>query len=121
MRTASTAPRLASGDRALGKMQVNSVHLPELTAYGITREHLMTECGSVFVGAWIFARYIALAGPTWQAVGFYNTGPKSTNYAAQARYIAKVKRQFQRIQQNRPRTAVPGPMVTTAMAVWGSP
>ncbi|MFS2023493.1 lytic transglycosylase domain-containing protein [Massilia sp. CT11-137] len=98
-RADALGPVLADGNRALGKMQVNSVHLPELARYGVTRRDLMTDCGSVFVGAWIFARYVALVGPTWRAVGIYNTGPASDNHAAQARYIAAVRRRFERLQR----------------------
>jgi soluble lytic murein transglycosylase-like protein len=122
-RADALGPLLPSGHRALGTMQVNSIHLPELARYKVTREDLMTECGSVFVGAWIFARYVALVGPRWQAVGIYNTGPQSTNYAAQARYIAAVKRRFERIErtQRARRTANPIPSQPTgAMTVWGA-
>jgi soluble lytic murein transglycosylase-like protein len=100
-RADAMGPLLPDGNRALGKMQVNTVHLAHLGRYGITRKDLMSECGSVFVGAWIFAQYVHLAGPTWTAVGYYNTGPKSTNYGAQARYIEKVKRHFDRIQRDK--------------------
>jgi soluble lytic murein transglycosylase-like protein len=97
----AVGPLLADGNRALGKLQVNTIHLPELAKYGVTREDLMTECGSVFTGAWIFAGYVRRVGYTWQAVGIYNTGPASKNYAAQARYIAGVRRRFERLQRKR--------------------
>ena len=119
-RADAVGPLLADGNRALGKMQINSVHLPELARYGVTRGDLMTDCGSVFVGAWIFARYVAMVGPTWRAVGIYNTGPASTNYSAQARYIAAVRRRLERIERRRaaPPTAARPP--GRALAVWGS-
>lgn len=125
-------PILADGNRGLGQMQVNSVHLPELAKYRVTRQDLMTTCGSVFTGAWIFAGYVRLVGYTWQAVGIYNTGPASKNYAAQARYIEAVRRRFERLQRKRAvaeqqrglQTAMqsahqPGQFVSS-MAVWGS-
>lgn len=120
-RVDAIGPMLRGGDRALGKMQVNSVHLQELKVHGVTREDLMTECGSVFVGAWILARYVALVGPTWEAVGVYNTGPASKNYAARERYITKVKRRLQRIQQGRSRTISSSPKLAATMATWGTP
>jgi soluble lytic murein transglycosylase-like protein len=101
----AVGPRLADGNHAIGKMGVNTIHLPELGMYGVTREDLLTECGSVFVGAWIFARYVSQVGRTWYAVGVYNTGPKSKDRAAQDRYIAAVRRRFERLQRERSRAA----------------
>ena len=100
-RADAIGPLLADGNRALGKMQVNTVHLPELERHRVTKQDLLTECGSVFVGAWIFARYTSLAGDMWTGVGFYNTGPKSKNFDAQARYIAAVRRRYERIKRAR--------------------
>jgi soluble lytic murein transglycosylase-like protein len=100
-RVDALGPLLADGNRAIGKMGINTIHLPQLEAYGVTREDLLTECGSVFVGAWIFARYVSMARSVWDAVGVYNTGPKSSNTAAQARYIAAVRRRYERIRGER--------------------
>lgn len=97
----AVGPLLADGNRALGKMGINTVHLPELARHGVTRSDLFTECGSVFVGAWILARYVSQAGSVWEAVGFYNTGPRSGNREAQGRYIAAVRRRYERIRAAR--------------------
>jgi soluble lytic murein transglycosylase-like protein len=103
-------PVLKGGHRAVGLMQVNTVHLPELAPYGIKRDDLMEKCVSVHVGAWIFARYRVKVGDTWAAVGVYNTGPYSEDTGAQSRYIAAVRRRFERIQSARHRgaSALPG-------------
>jgi soluble lytic murein transglycosylase-like protein len=101
----AVGPRLADGNHAIGKMGINTIHLPELETYGVTREDLLTECGSVFVGAWYFARYVRQVGRTWFAVGVYNTGPNSKNRDAQDRYIAAVRRRFERLQRERRRAA----------------
>ncbi|WP_371765562.1 transglycosylase SLT domain-containing protein [Massilia sp.] len=119
-RVNAVGPLLPDGNRAVGKMQVNTVHLPELAKYGVTKKDLMTECGSVFVGAWIFAGYASRVGHTWEAVGIYNTGPASKNRAAQARYIAAVRRRFERIQHERARAAQRPIQVAGRMAVWGN-
>lgn len=124
-RADAVGPLLADGNRALGKMGINTIHLPELEAYGVTRQDLLTECGSVFVGAWIFARDVRLARSVWEAVGIYNTGPKSSNKAAQARYIAAVRRRYERIRAKRLSREISHPAqgtghVTGVIKVWGS-
>jgi soluble lytic murein transglycosylase-like protein len=124
-RADAVGPLLADGNRALGKMGINTIHLPELEAYGVTRQDLLTECGSVFVGAWIFARYLILARSVWDAVGIYNTGPKSTNKAAHARYIAAVRRRYERIrrerlQRERGQPAQAARSAAAVVKVWGS-
>lgn len=117
-RDEAVGPLLPDGNRALGKMQVNSVHLPALARYGVTRHDLMTSCGSIFTGAWIFAGYVRRVGYTWQAVGIYNTGPASKNRAAQERYIAAVRRRFERIQRERARPTQRPVQVASNLAVW---
>jgi soluble lytic murein transglycosylase-like protein len=128
LRPDALGPVLDDGNRALGLMQVNSIHLPELARYGIKREDLMNGCVSVYVGAWLFARDRSKVGDTWKAVGVYNTGRNSKNTDAQARYIAAVRRRFERIQSGRRReaaTLVSAPVVkgtavadARAMTVW---
>jgi soluble lytic murein transglycosylase-like protein len=118
-------PVLPDGNRAVGKMGINTVHLPELSTYGVKLQDLFTECGSVFVGAWIYARYLNLVGSKWPAVGIYNTGPKSKNKAAQERYIAAVRRRYDRIkrerlQRERGERAQELQRVAGTMQVWGS-
>lgn len=121
-RAEAIGPLLADGNRALGTMQVNSVHLGELARYGVTRRDLMSACGSIFTGAWILAGYVHRFGATWQAVGIYNTGPASGDRAAQARYSAAVRRRLATIQhRERPRRQVDqGPAPRAAMVVWES-
>ena len=100
-RVDAVGPLLARGNRAIGKMGINTIHLPELGVYGVTRADLFTECGSVFVGAWILARYVHQLHSGWDAVGVYNTGPASSDLAAQARYIAVVRHRYERIRSER--------------------
>jgi len=121
-RAEAIGPLLADGNRALGAMQVNSIHLGELARYGVTRQDLMSACGSIFTGTWIFAGYIHRFGPTWKAVGIYNTGPASSNRSAQARYIAAVRRRLAAIQHQviSRRRLTQGPAPHAAMMVWES-
>ena len=97
----AVGPLLAGGNRAIGKMGINTIHLPELGVYGVTRADLFTDCGSVFVGAWILARYVHQLRSGWDAVGVYNTGPASRDLAARARYIAAVRHRYERIRSER--------------------
>jgi hypothetical protein len=55
----------------MGRMQTNSVHLPELAQYGIAPEHLFNGCVSDYVGGWMYAKKVRKHGNTWTAVGAY--------------------------------------------------
>lgn len=78
----------ANGSRDICAMQVNSWWLGKLEEYGITEAHLAHDpCSCINSGAWILAQEIHRHGPTWRAVGFYN----STRPEIQKRYAARVK------------------------------
>lgn len=62
----------------VGLFQINEGWLPKLRAKGITREQLFDGCISSYVAAWILAHEIKTHGPTWRAVGAYNS-PTETN------------------------------------------
>ena len=85
-------PKLKDGNRALGMMQINTIHLPKLAEYGIFREHLFKVCTSQEVGAWVLSSCIRQFGNTWKAVGCYYTGGASKNTAAQIAYVRDVQR-----------------------------
>ncbi|HEM7902611.1 lytic transglycosylase domain-containing protein [Burkholderia cenocepacia] len=87
-------PRLPDGHRAWGAAQINDVHLPELVSYGVTQRDLLNPCVNLKLSAWVLANCIQAKGATWAAVGCYNTGPGSTNIAAQARYVRLVQRAY---------------------------
>ncbi|WP_186239617.1 lytic transglycosylase domain-containing protein [Burkholderia gladioli] len=90
----AVGPRLADGHRAWGAAQINDVHLPELVSYGVTQRDLLNPCINLRLSAWVLANCIRAKGPTWAAVGCYNTGPGSRNTAAQARYVRLVQRAY---------------------------
>jgi len=87
-------PLLPDGHRAWGVAQINDVHLPELVSYGVTQRDLLNPCVNLKLSAWVLANCIQAKGATWAAVGCYNTGPGSTNAAAQARYVRLVQRAY---------------------------
>ena len=89
--THAVGPTLRDGHQALGLMQINSIHLPQLQKHGIRREHLFDPCVSQQVGAWILADCIQHTGSTWRALGCYFAGPASQATAAQARYARDVQ------------------------------
>ncbi|MCF7697107.1 lytic transglycosylase domain-containing protein [Mycetohabitans sp. B2] len=91
----AVGPKLADGNRAVGLMQVNTIHLPTLTRFGIRREHLFDACVSQKVGAWVLADCIQRFGATWKAVGCYYVGPNSQNVAAQVRYVRDVQQFYE--------------------------
>lgn len=85
---------LPDGNRALGLMQINTIHLPELSRFGIKREHLFDACTSIDVAGWVLSDCINRFGSTWKAVGCYYAGPASKNIAAQEQYVASVQQHY---------------------------
>ena len=96
----------ADGSQDIGLMQINSRHLPALTQFGITEQHLITQpCTSVMVGAWILAGFIREKGYGWQAVGAYNAGARPDREARRSRYALAVWRYYGQLLQQRQRLA----------------
>jgi hypothetical protein len=71
-----------NGTEDLGPMQINTVWLPRLSSYGITREQLQHDrCINILVGAWILADRLKTAktmeGPAqrrlWWGIGAYHS------------------------------------------------
>ncbi|MBP8285258.1 MAG: lytic transglycosylase domain-containing protein [Rhodoferax sp.] len=91
----AVGPKLAQGNVALGVMQINTVHLPRLAQFGMTRQDLFDACVNQTVGAWVLADCIAQMGSTWKAVGCYYAGPRSTNLAKQAQYVSEVRKHYE--------------------------
>lgn len=68
----------------IGEFGINSVHLPELAKYGISKEDLLDGCKSAYVASWRLAKMVRKYGNSWIAVGAYhseNPGPRDL-YAA---------------------------------------
>ncbi|SEK33436.1 Transglycosylase SLT domain-containing protein [Pseudomonas agarici] len=90
---AQAVGRNKDGSRDIGLMQINSFHLPRLSAQGITEQQLLEDpCLSVHVGAAILAQFIERHGYGWTAVGAYNAGSGEERQAARERYARRVWR-----------------------------
>ncbi|WP_077045508.1 transglycosylase SLT domain-containing protein [Pseudomonas sp. KK4] len=98
---ASAVNHNKDGSRDIGLMQINSSHLPRLSAQGITEQRLLDEpCLSVEVGASVLADFVARYGYTWTAVGAYNAGNSPDRQAARLRYARKVWQRYQVLTHN---------------------
>ncbi|WP_175872441.1 lytic transglycosylase domain-containing protein [Burkholderia sp. BCC0397] len=65
--------RNKNGTTDIGELQINSIHLRELAAFGIRAKDLLDECVNVYVAAWHLRKQIAAYGNTWDAVGAYHS------------------------------------------------
>lgn len=86
---------LKDGNRALGLMQINTIHLPVLSKQGINRTDLFDPCTSQKVGAWVLADCLKKKGDIWIAVGCYYGGPASKAYTAMRLYAKDVKKYYE--------------------------
>jgi lysozyme-related protein Hpa2 len=80
------------GSVDFGMMQINSVHLPALAPYGVSRPMLMDACVSVYVAAWHLKSKMVKYGNTWQAVGAYHSESPHENLVYQRQVEAIVHR-----------------------------
>jgi soluble lytic murein transglycosylase-like protein len=89
--------RNANGSTDYGVMQINSVHLPVLSQYGISQSTLMEPCKNVYIAAWHLRQKMNKYGNTWAAVGAYHseTPPLRDQYAEQ---IAAILRKWHLMQ-----------------------
>lgn len=85
-----------NGSIDYGLMQINSIHLPTLSSYGITSHTLMDPCASIYIAAWHLRKMMLKYGNTWRAVGAYH----SQTPAERDRYAAQVRLIVQRMQPN---------------------
>lgn len=57
----------------IGIAGINSVHLPELSRFGIGSAELLDECVSSYVAAWKLKKAIAKYGNTWKGIASYHS------------------------------------------------
>ncbi|MFA5733291.1 MAG: lytic transglycosylase domain-containing protein [Acidithiobacillus sp.] len=97
----------ANGSYDMGPMGINSLWLPALARYGITRSAILDSgCQNVAAGAWILARKLAghqarataFAHPRafWRHVGDYNSAIPHWNHQYRQRVAELARRDFYR-------------------------
>ena len=83
-----------NGSEDLCAFQINDFHLPEIAAFGIDRNRLLTDlCACAYVGAWILTTEIRRENSVWAGVANYHTGPKG-NRERRAWYVGNVQRVY---------------------------
>jgi soluble lytic murein transglycosylase-like protein len=57
-----------------GVMQINSIWLPKISAYGYTKNDLQyNACKNVAVGAWLISRNMAEGKAVWRSIANYHS------------------------------------------------
>lgn len=90
----AVGPPLPDGNVALGLMQINTIHLPQLKKWGIYRNDLFDPCISIHVGAYVLRDCINKFGEIWRSVGCYYGGPNSRAYTAMQGYSRDVQKYY---------------------------
>jgi soluble lytic murein transglycosylase-like protein len=62
-----------NGSVDYGVMQINSIHLSELSRYGVDKTTLLEPCNNVYIAAWQLRRQTLKYGDTWLAIGAYHS------------------------------------------------
>ena len=62
-----------NGSVDMGAFQINSIHAPLLSQYGIELKDLHDPCVGAYVAAWLYAKQVRRFGPNWAAVGAYHS------------------------------------------------
>ncbi|CAN7583392.1 lytic transglycosylase domain-containing protein [Trinickia sp. LjRoot230] len=91
----------ANGSVDYGVMQINTIHLPTLSKYGIGRQELMSPCKNIFIAAWQLRRQILKYGNTWAAIGAYHSATPALR-DQYARQIAAILRRWGALSDKRP-------------------
>jgi hypothetical protein len=75
-------------------MQINSVWLPKIVAYGYTREDVQyNACKNISVGTWILSQSIAEGKNLWSGIGNYHSHTPRHNY----KYSAVIHDHYKKI------------------------
>lgn len=73
-----------NGSHDFGPMQINTIWLSKIGAYGYTREMIQYDpCINVMVGAWILSTNIANSQDLWYGIGGYHSYTPGLNYSYQ--------------------------------------
>ncbi|WP_158270183.1 lytic transglycosylase domain-containing protein [Limnohabitans sp. T6-20] len=85
--------RNANGSVDVGMAQINSIHFPELSQWGITPQKLLDPCVATHVAAWHLKRGLVRHGNTWFGVAAYHSVTPEHN----ARYQGLVRQELMRV------------------------
>lgn len=66
--------RNANGSIDVGELQINSIHLRELSTFDIDANALRDARVNIYVAAWHLKKQMLKYGNTWGAVGAYRSG-----------------------------------------------
>lgn len=81
-----------NGSVDIGIGQINSIHLKELSQFGIGPVHLQDACIGTYVAAWHLKKAIAARGNTWEGVASYHSRTPYFNKRYQALLINELIR-----------------------------
>ena len=71
--------RNSNGTVDIGIGQINSIHLRELSKYGIGPNHLLDACVGTYVAAWHLKKVSASGGNTWESIARYHSATPHHN------------------------------------------
>lgn len=74
-----------------GLAGINSIHLKELSKWGLGVDDLLNPCVSIYVGAWHLSKKIQQYGNTWFAIGAYHSITPEKNHLYQVRIFEKLR------------------------------
>ncbi|ABE47291.1 Lytic transglycosylase, catalytic (plasmid) [Polaromonas sp. JS666] len=81
-----------NGSVDIGIGQINSIHLKELSQFGIGPTHLQDACIGTYVAAWHLKKAIAERGNTWEGVASYHSRTPYFNKRYQALIVNEMIR-----------------------------
>ena len=106
--------RNTNGTIDIGIGQINSMHLPELSKYGIDAGHLTDACICTYVSGWFLKKVIMERGNTWEGVASYHSRTPAFNQRYQRLLIAE-------LQRSQMMAAYPSPMGAHQGANYSAP
>lgn len=85
-----------NGTWDLGCFQINTVHVNELAAMGITPETLLRDgCVNAYAAAWLLRKEYERTGDLWLAIGAYHSRTPHRRDA----YIRKVRTNLEELRR----------------------
>ena len=89
------AIRNKNGTIDYGILQINSIWLPKIAAYGYTKEDIQyNACKNMLVGVWIIAQNMASNPSVWKAIANYHSRTPVYNHRYQKKIYSHYKQIF---------------------------